>query len=62
MQTIAFFSSEWITLEEYLTANEYNYGQTTTENKIAKAMVLGENKKVQMLEVTELKDEDMPID
>jgi len=29
---------EWITLEEYLIANGYNYDDTTTENKIAKAM------------------------
>ena len=29
---------EWTTLEEYLIANGYNYDQTTTENKIAKAM------------------------
>ena len=30
--------SEWTTLENYLIANGYNYDQTTTENKIAKAM------------------------
>jgi len=29
---------EWTSLEEYLIANGYNYDQTTTENKIAKAM------------------------
>ena len=29
---------EWTTLENYLIANGYNYDQTTTENKIAKAM------------------------
>ena len=30
--------NEWTTLEEYLIANGYNYDETTTENKIAKAM------------------------
>ena len=30
--------SEWITLEEHLIANGYNYYQTTTENSLAKAM------------------------
>ena len=30
--------AEWTTLEEYLIANGYNYDDTTTENKIAKAM------------------------
>ena len=30
--------AEWTTLENYLIANGYNYDQTTTENKIAKAM------------------------
>ncbi len=30
--------AEWITLENYLIANGYNYDQTTTGNKIAKAM------------------------
>lgn len=30
--------AEWTTLEEYLIANGYNYDQTTTGNKIAKAM------------------------
>jgi len=30
--------AEWTTLEEYLIANGYNYDQSTTENKIAKAM------------------------
>ena len=30
--------NEWITLEEYLIANGYNYDGTTTGNKIAKAM------------------------
>ena len=30
--------AEWTTLEEYLIASGYNYDQTTTENKIAKAM------------------------
>ena len=30
--------AEWTTLEEYLIANEYNYDDTTTESKIAKAM------------------------
>ena len=29
---------EWTTLEEHLIANGYNYDDTTTENKIAKAM------------------------
>ena len=29
---------EWTTLEEYLIANGYNYDQSPTENKIAKAM------------------------
>ena len=30
--------AEWTTLEEHLIANGYNYDDTTTENKIAKAM------------------------
>ncbi|MDA9125418.1 fibrobacter succinogenes major paralogous domain-containing protein, partial [Flavobacteriaceae bacterium] len=30
--------AEWTTLENYLIANGYNYDQTTSENKIAKAM------------------------
>jgi len=30
--------AEWTTLEDYLIANGYNYDDTTTENKIAKAM------------------------
>jgi uncharacterized protein (TIGR02145 family) len=30
--------TEWTTLEEHLIANGYNYDDTTTENKIAKAM------------------------
>ena len=30
--------AEWTTLENYLIANGYNYDDTTTENKIAKAM------------------------
>ena len=30
--------AEWTTLEEYLIANGYNYDQSPTENKIAKAM------------------------
>ncbi|MGB4743554.1 MAG: fibrobacter succinogenes major paralogous domain-containing protein, partial [Flavobacteriaceae bacterium] len=30
--------AEWTTLENHLIANGYNYDQTTTENKIAKAM------------------------
>ncbi len=30
--------AEWTTLEEHLIANGYNYDQTATENKIAKAM------------------------
>jgi uncharacterized protein (TIGR02145 family) len=30
--------AEWITLENYLIANGYNYDGTSTENKIAKAM------------------------
>ena len=30
--------NEWTTLEEHLIANGYNYDDTTTENKIAKAM------------------------
>jgi uncharacterized protein (TIGR02145 family) len=30
--------AEWTTLEEHLVANGYNYDQTTTGNKIAKAM------------------------
>ena len=30
--------SEWTTLESYLISNGYNYDDTTTENKIAKAM------------------------
>ena len=30
--------AEWTTLENYLIASGYNYDQTTTENKIAKAM------------------------
>ena len=30
--------AEWTTLEGYLIANGYNYDQSTTENKIAKAM------------------------
>ena len=30
--------SEWTTLENYLITNGYNYDDTTTENKIAKAM------------------------
>jgi uncharacterized protein (TIGR02145 family) len=30
--------AEWTTLEEYLVANGYNYDQSPTENKIAKAM------------------------
>ena len=30
--------AEWTTLEEYLIANGYNYDDTTTEDKIAKAM------------------------
>ncbi|MDB9723765.1 fibrobacter succinogenes major paralogous domain-containing protein, partial [Polaribacter sp.] len=30
--------AEWTTLEEHLIANGYNYDQTTTGNKIAKAM------------------------
>jgi len=30
--------AEWTTLEEYLIANGYNYDQSMTENKIAKAM------------------------
>ena len=31
-------NAEWITLEEYLIANGFNYDSTTTFNKIAKAM------------------------
>ncbi len=31
--------AEWTTLENYLITNGYNYDGTTTENKIAKAMV-----------------------
>ena len=31
--------AEWTTLENYLIANGYNYDDTTTENKIGKAMV-----------------------
>lgn len=30
--------AEWTTLEEHLIANGYNYDDTTTENKIVKAM------------------------
>jgi uncharacterized protein (TIGR02145 family) len=30
--------TEWTTLEEHLIANGYNYDESTTENKIAKAM------------------------
>ena len=30
--------TEWLTLKEHLIANGYNYDNTTTENKIAKAM------------------------
>jgi hypothetical protein len=41
-------NTEWTTLEEYFIANGYNYDQTTTENKIAKALALGENKKEQI--------------
>jgi uncharacterized protein (TIGR02145 family) len=31
--------AEWTTLEEHLIANGYNYDESTTQNKIAKAMV-----------------------
>ena len=34
--------NEWTTLEEHLITNGYNYDQTTTENKIAKAIASAE--------------------